>query len=191
MATDDELQAAFDAMSADQGAINKLLGQATERMGVHDYREAQINISAADARNSKSGLTLDALHDLVLPPTGTPPPFTYPEPTQVILVPMQWGESIRGYQADSTKITGMQFVAQKNGSVSLGVAEYGSPPTYRQSAFTPDFTGPTFSGGNQTYSSITVAAGQTYTLYFRAWNNDIGPTAPQPVEGVAVEGGWA
>ncbi len=197
--TNDELQAKFTECDAELGAMDADLGKATERQGVlmaqlsgEDLKlakQAQAAISAAHSHLGKAGDLLAQIHDAVLPPGGQPP-FTYPMPTEIVTAPFAWGESLRGYQADSTKITAMSFVAKTSGSVQLGVAEFGSPPTFRQSAFTPDFTGPSFSQGNQTFSPVTVVEGQTYTFYFRAWSSDIGPTAPQPVEGVAVEGSW-
>ncbi len=196
MATDAELQQKFTACDDDLTAMDKSLGEATERMGVHDYRTAQIAISAAHARLGHAGKTLAELHEAVLPAGGTPPTeqFTYPEPTQVAPASIPWGGSVRGYQADMTKITAMSFVAQQTGTVSLGVAEYGSPPTGYQSTISMtagDMSGPSFSAGNQTYSSLPVSKGSTYYFNFRAWSGDIGPTATYPVQGVVVEGAWA
>ena len=193
MSTNAEL---LDACGTKLSAMDAHLGRATERMGVKDYPEAQKSISAAHALLGPAGAALAEVARGVLGPPATQPPalgrFIYPEPTQVIVADIAWGQSLRGFQADMTKITALKFVAQKSGLVTLGVAEYGSPPTNYQSAISAtagDLAG--MSQGNQTSSSMNVVAGETYYFNFRAWSGDIGPSATYPVQGVVVEGAWA
>ncbi len=116
----------------------------------------------------------------------------YNEPTTFLgTSAIGWGESLRGFNAQMRYINVLKFVAQKDGAVTLHLAEYGSPATtyqFKLSQSAGDLSGA--SEGNYPQSSINVAVGQTYYANFRAWSRDIGPTATHEVQGVVVEGSW-
>ncbi len=174
-------------------AMDKYLGQATERMGVADYPAAQVNISAAHKQLGAAGKTLAALHDdefASAPPSGEI--IQYPEPTEVVVVPMGWGASVRGLVADSRKITAMEFVADKDGEVSLDVSQFQSVATMRQASLGgADGAGFSYqSEGNTATGTANVVKGRTYRFMFRAWSHDIGPTANAETLTVVVEGRW-
>ncbi len=178
-------------------AMDKYLGQATERMGVADYPAAQVNISAAHKQLGAAGKTLAALHDdefASAPPSGEI--IQYPEPTEVVVVPMGWGASVRGLVADSRKITAMEFTADKDGEVSLDVSQFQSVATTRQACLVE--AGGAFayqSQGNTATGSAHVTQGKRYWLMFRCWATGgpgelTGPTANAETLTVAVEGRW-
>src|SRR5258708_807503 len=140
--TNEELQKKFTACDDNLGVMDDQLGQGTERQGVLIVKlaaqpellalakEAQKHFSAAHAQLGEASESLKEIHDAVLPSGGgSGDPFTYPEPTEVVPVPMKWGQSMRGYIMDVTKIAGFQFVAEADGTVSLGVASFDSAPT--------------------------------------------------------------
>ncbi len=182
---DAELQGYFDRMDANLTSVNKHLA-ATQQFQVPAACRAEI--TAADTANSAAGQTLAELHDAVLPPNGGGD-IQYKEPTEVVATKIEWGQSLRGYDLDVTKIAGFKFQAAASGTVRLGAASFNSPPFIYQTSFSQDFAG--MSQGTATSSSINVTEGEDYILYVRCWSSDLGPVqiAP-PTLNIVVEGQW-